>query len=138
MPSSENRPEESLQKNLPDILLVDDSPDLRIPMKRLLEMEGYQVVCAENGKVALDYLGSTNSLPGLILLDLMMPIMDGPTFRSHQLQNARWSLIPVVVMSASALVKREADQLGVRAYLSKPVELDDLLDLTAQLLGTPK
>ena len=122
---------------IPEILLVDDSPDLRIPMKRLLEMEGYRVVCAENGQAALDYLRSGKPLPGLILLDLMMPVMDGPTFRAAQVSDSKLSKIPVVVMSASALVKREADQLGVRAYLSKPVELDDLLGLTEKIIGLP-
>jgi two-component system, chemotaxis family, chemotaxis protein CheY len=119
------------------ILLIDDSPDLRLPMKRLLEMEGYQVDCAENGQIALEMLRATSELPGLILLDLMMPIMDGQTFRAHQLKETRFSTIPVIVMSASSLVKRESDQLGVFAYLSKPVEIDRLLALTEQILGPP-
>jgi two-component system chemotaxis response regulator CheY len=120
-----------------DILLIDDSPDLRLPMKRLLEMEGYGVICAENGQVALETLRSSAQLPGLILLDLMMPVMDGQTFRAHQLQDAQLAAIPVIVMSASALVKHQSDQLGVYAYLSKPVEIDRLLDLTERVFRRP-
>src|SRR5688572_13333187 len=83
------------------ILLVDDDNDIRETYGEVLVDEGYQVVLARDGLEALEYLEGTATLPDLILLDLMMPRMDGNQFRGRQLETPRLADIPVVVISAS-------------------------------------
>ena len=81
------------------ILVVDDDPDIRDSLREVLEDEGYEVACVGNGREALDHLKTANPRPCVILLDLMMPVMDGWQFRKEQKQDAeiagiRWSSSP--------------------------------------------
>lgn len=117
------------------ILIVDDSADHQELLKLLLEGEGYPVVSAVNGQNALDLLAKMEPLPGLILLDLMMPVMDGYTFRVRQLQDERLARIPVVVMSAAAFVEDQTRRLNATGYIKKPVDIDELLTWTSQYAG---
>ena len=84
---------------------------------------------ASEGEAALRLLREMDALPGLILLDLMMPGMDGITFRHHQRQDARLSAIPVVVISADAHAEARTSALGVAACYRKPVRLAALYEL---------
>ncbi len=102
------------------ILIVEDADDLRAIMGELLEEEGYEVIGAENGREALDRLASTEPLPRLILLDLMMPQMDGYEFRAEQRKHPRLSAIPVLLMTARGELDARADELGVSGCLKKP------------------
>lgn len=111
------------------ILLVDDDDDLRETLTMLLERRGYCVVGASNGREALDLLASELS-PCIILLDLMMPVMDGYEFLAQQKQNARIAGIPVVVITAGTAIR--PDELDAMEVLKKPVDLPRLLDTLHQ------
>lgn len=118
------------QKN--DILLVEDDFDVRDMMTFFLESEGYRVTAAANGQEAIDYL-KKGQTPRLIMLDLMMPVMNGWEFRQQQQQDPRLSQIPVVVISADSNVREKANRLGASNYLAKPIEFDVLLKVIKSL-----
>jgi CheY-like chemotaxis protein len=102
------------------ILVVEDDADIRDSMEELLGDEGYQVVSAVHGLDALTRLRAAAELPGLILLDLMMPEMDGYAFRAEQLKDPKLSGIPVVLMSAGGDLDNKAKQLSAQGVLKKP------------------
>ena len=108
------------------ILIVEDDNSIRELLVELLQGEGYEVGSAVNGLEGIHYL-QKHQAPDLILIDLMMPIMDGYTFRTEQLKNADWAKIPIVVMSAEANAKEKLKNFGITAFLSKPVELETIL-----------
>lgn len=108
------------------VLIVEDDADIRATMCEALEDNGYKAVPAANGMEALAYLRSNNERPCLILLDLMMPVMDGQTFRAEQRADPALASIPVVVISAYRDVERYANDLAAEC-LPKPVRLDALL-----------
>lgn len=113
------------------ILIVEDDNSIRELLVELLESEGYEVASAVNGLEGLKYLQNHKN-PNLILVDLMMPVMDGYTFRTEQLKNPKWAKIPVVVMSAEANAKEKMKSYNITAFLSKPVELDTILKTVEQ------
>lgn len=113
------------------ILVVEDDTDIREALMGVLEEEGYDVVGAGNGREALDALRE-GPRPALILLDLMMPFMNGWQFRAEQKLDANLSEIPVVVVSADANVGQKAASLEAVGHLKKPVELDALLAVVAR------
>jgi CheY-like chemotaxis protein len=108
------------------ILIVDDDTDVREVLGELLADEGYVTRMCPNGRAALDLLRGGGALPRLILLDLMMPEMDGWQFRAEQLRDASLRNIPVVVMTASRGVDK--DDLGGAEVLQKPIGLGDILE----------
>jgi PAS domain S-box-containing protein len=95
------------------VLVVEDDPETREILRRLLEKEGCQVIAAENGRVALERLAE--SQPMLILLDLMMPEMDGFQFIDRVRQHETWRTIPIVVVTAKDLTKE--DRLRLNGYV---------------------
>lgn len=105
------------------ILLVEDDEIVRRAIQMVLEWEGYQVECASNGLEALDILRS-GSRPCLILLDIMMPVLDGEQFRVEQLRDSRFSSIPVIVVSAASF----AQAISAVHHIHKPFEVQELLD----------
>jgi CheY-like chemotaxis protein len=107
------------------ILIVDDDTDVREVLGDLLADEGYETRMCSNGRIALDLLRGGAS-PRLILLDLMMPVMDGWQFRAEQLRDAALRDIPVVVMTASRGIDK--DDLGGAEVLQKPVGLGEILE----------
>ncbi len=109
------------------VLVVEDDPDIRATLCDALDDHGYTCVGAGNGAEALDYLRRASERPCLILLDLMMPVMDGQTFRSEQRADPQLSTIPVVVISAYRDVGRYAAELAAE-YLPKPIRLETLLE----------
>jgi CheY-like chemotaxis protein len=115
----------------PAVLIVEDDPDLRSMMDQLLHWAGFAPVSAINGLDALRLLKSGLRVDA-ILLDLMMPVMDGRAFRERQLQDPELAEIPVVVFSAYQDVAATANQLGVAGYLAKPVDLNRLLHMIRQ------
>src|SRR6185295_19090908 len=100
------------------ILVVDDDSELSELMASILEDEGYQAVAVENGQVALDYLKKSPA-PCVILLDLMMPSMNGWEFRDAQLSDPSLADILVVVVSATANIARAP--ITADLILNKPV-----------------
>jgi CheY-like chemotaxis protein len=105
------------------VLVVDDNPEIRSSLEEVLGEEGYQVVGVADGQEALDYL-TTREEPRVILLDLMMPVMDGWQFRAEQKKNPKLANIPVIVISAMA---DAAQDIGAERVLSKPLSPEILL-----------
>ena len=106
------------------VFIVEDDADTREMLGRFLELQGYRVETAVNGKQALERLQS-GARAGVIVLDLMMPVMDGWEFRREQARRADIADIPVIVVSAAG--RERISQIDADAYLSKPVDLDELL-----------
>ena len=117
------------------ILIVEDAPEIQVLLKRLLESEGFEVVCAAHGGEGLNRLESDNVLPDLILLDLMMPVMDGVEFREKQLSNNRYKDIPVIVMTADGNVKAKTELVKAAKILKKPLDVDGLLESISGVMG---
>jgi CheY-like chemotaxis protein len=118
------------------ILVVDDQPSLRTLLTTFLQDVNYLVVEAADGRDALTYLHQSYELPGLILLDVAMPIMTGWQFLSVQQCEPRIATIPVVVMTALADISHDAIFPSVAAYLYKPLDLDHLTDVIAAHYAT--
>ena len=104
------------------ILLVEDDAILRGAMKMVLEWEGYRVACAGDGVEALDYLRD-GGRPSLILLDVMLPVLDGVQFRQEQRRDPDLAAVPVVVVSALDA----ADCPDAAAHIRKPFAAEELL-----------
>lgn len=115
--------------NPPTVFIIEDDPDTRDMLARFLEMEGYQVELAANGRQALDQL-SNGATASVIVLDLMMPVMDGWEFRRRQVEDARLKQIPTIVVSAAG--RDRMAHISADAYLSKPVDMDELLQRVSQ------
>jgi CheY-like chemotaxis protein len=118
----------------PRVLIVEDDLDTRRMMQEFLELEGYAVVTAGNGLEALERLREWR--PCVILLDLMMPVMDGFTFRAHQLQDPDLATIPVLCISAIYSHADVSARLGL-SCLPKPIEPETLLKELRSRCGTP-
>ena len=112
-----------------NILLVEDDYGVRDALTLLLEEEDHVVQTATNGQEALTLLESPGTLPDVILLELAMPVMNGPEFRALQQADPRFRDIPVIVLSADRGVAQKALHITADAYLGKPVMLDDLIPI---------
>ena|SRR5436190_881896 len=108
------------------VLIVDDDEAIRESLCDILSDEGRPAVAVANGKQALDFL-RTESRPCVILLDLMMPVMDGATFRARQLEDPSLSTIPVAIITAAGA--HAAAGLAVEAVLVKPLRIDSVLSV---------
>lgn len=109
------------------LLIVDDDAGVREMLCEVIAEAGYRVAAVEDGREALRHL-QTNPPPFLILLDLMMPVMDGRQFRREQRCQPDLAAIPVAVLSADVQTER-GDDLRDTLRLSKPIDLDRLLDV---------
>jgi CheY-like chemotaxis protein len=108
-----------------EVMVVEDDFAIRETLRELIEDEGYRVLWASNGREALALLEHRS--PRLILLDLMMPVMDGREFRLAQRSDPALARIPVVVISADHALEQKVAGLAVDGWLAKPFELDALL-----------
>jgi CheY-like chemotaxis protein len=108
------------------VLIVEDDVELRDMMAQLLTLEGFVATTVANGREALEYLRQGDR-PDIILLDLMMPVMDGWEFRRKQQSDPALATVPVVVLSA--LDHRRAADVDAVAFLKKPLDFDRLLEL---------
>jgi len=115
------------------VLIIEDDPDLRDALRELLSGEGYHVTTAADGREALARMGAPPR-PGVVLLDLMLPRMDGFEFRVRQLEDPELAAIPVIVLSGGGDVQQKAARLGVVASLMKPIDFEALLDCVARCL----
>ncbi len=106
-------------------LVVDDDPSIREVLEIVLDQDGYEVRTASNGRIALEILSDWQ--PAVILLDLMMPVLDGRGFRTEQLRDAHLAPIPVIVLSAANDARQQASTMGAAACLQKPFDADQLL-----------
>src|SRR3954470_12387725 len=96
------------------VLVVDDDPDIRESVRLVLEDEGYEVEEAADGAAALALLRAATTRPDVILLDLMMPVMNGWQFRAAQLADDDLADIPVIVLSADSNLSEKAPTFGGR------------------------
>lgn len=117
------------------ILVVDDDSDILALIGHIYETEGYVVDLATNGKEAIDFLRNSVELPSLVLLDLMMPFMDGVGFLQAISDDPELAKLSVVVMSASG--EREVLKKGIDAsrYIKKPIDLDTLVKTAQKYCG---
>jgi CheY-like chemotaxis protein len=118
-------------RRLPFILVVDDSEDMRHLLREVLEPRGYEVETAASCGRALTLM--TDRVPDLVITDLMMPGMSGFSLRSLMLRRAELAAVPVIVLSA--YWARPGETLDAVAVLTKPVNIDRLLDIVARAVG---
>jgi two-component system, chemotaxis family, chemotaxis protein CheY len=123
------RPELAVS-NWPIVLIVDDDADILHTLGLCLSSEGYRILMASNGKEALEMLETER--PHVILLDLMMPVMDGwqlvAEMDARGLRDAA-----LVILSADRAVQGQAGSLRASGHLAKPFDLDELLDMIQKL-----
>jgi CheY-like chemotaxis protein len=115
------------------VLIVEDDPDTREMLATLLTTRGFHAVAAEDGLEALHLLRTvqhqTPGTPCLVLLDLKMPRLGGHEFRRAQLADPIVARVPVAIMSGAADAETWAQQLGAVATLTKPIDIDLLLEV---------
>jgi CheY-like chemotaxis protein len=124
--------------NRPLVLVVDDDPDILDAICDILDAEGYRVSRARHGLEALAQVESAR--PDVILLDLMMPVMDGVAFSQALRQRPRVRDIPILVISADGNPQRAAS-VGAAGYLAKPFDIEALLSQVAGIthaVGEPR
>lgn len=115
-------------------MIVEDDDDIRDSLIAYLEERGYQPIGASNGKLALELLADPNLRPCVIVLDAMMPVMDGRSFREEQLRSSMLAKIPVVLISARGTPTELEDE--VDAHLAKPLDLLALMRLIEEYCRT--
>ncbi|MGA7763276.1 MAG: response regulator [Candidatus Binataceae bacterium] len=120
----------ALKGGKPTVLVVDDNTDAVEALAQILEYEGYAVATAYDGREALDYLGG-HPPPDLIVLDLMMPVMNGWELRAELAKLPAFAKVPIVVMTALA----EAAEIEADAIVAKPIDLKRLLLIMDRLLA---
>ncbi len=118
------------------ILVVEDDAETREAMQSLLELNGYTVTTAVDGREALERLRG-GLKPSLILLDLMMPGMDGFEFVNEKRQDPQLSPIPVIIYSGHRDARSDAARLAAEGYFQKSVAVECLLDLVEKYGSRP-
>lgn len=108
------------------VLIVDDDDDIRETLEIILATRGYRCRAASNGAEALDLMRN-GPLPIVVLLDIMMPGMNGSQFRASQLEDPRLATVPLVVMTGDNKAEQKAAELGAVRCLKKPVDIADLI-----------
>jgi CheY-like chemotaxis protein len=113
----------------PDVLVVDDDEDLTEMVRIMLVTSGYRVRCVRNGREAIAAVAQR--MPSIVLLDMLMPVMDG--WQCARELRARYGRrVPIVVMTAAEHARARAGQVGIDDVLSKPFDMDDLLRVVAR------
>lgn len=113
------------------VLVVDDEGDIRDALCMVLEHNGYRALPAANGEEALKRLRTEGPID-LILLDMMMPVMDGWGFRKSQPDGPAFVEIPVIVLTGDGRASSKAAAIGAAGYLKKPLDLGDLLQVVGR------
>lgn len=113
------------------VMVIEDDADCLGVVKDILELSSYRVLAVRNGQEALDML-RRGERPGLILLDLMLPVMDGLQFRDAQLKDPSIAGIPVIAFTAGRDGAAAARECGAADFLSKPVGIGELLGKVAR------
>lgn len=115
------------------VLVVEDDAGLQETLEEILEIEGYDVTVAKDGLDALDKL--SDPLPAVILLDVMMPRMDGYAFVDELRRRGLHPGIPILVLTADGRAQQKAERIGAVGYLEKPFDLRELLRQVARFAG---
>jgi CheY-like chemotaxis protein len=116
------------------ILVVDDDPDLRELLCLLLTDAGYRVTAASDGLAALREV--EREMPGVVLLDMKMPLMDGAQFAAEFRRRYR-QICPLVVVTAAKEARSKAKEIGAEAWLAKPFALEDALEIVRRFERPP-
>lgn len=114
-------------RTTPPILLVDDEVDIRDALGELLRDEGFSVVTAPNGHEAMLWLAERRPPSCVVVLDLMMPVMNGTEFLQKKQDDPAIARHPVIIITASARALQFDQTPDVKACISKPIEMDRLL-----------
>jgi CheY-like chemotaxis protein len=117
------------------LLVVEDDQDILMSMVEFLESEDYNVRSAANGYEGLHVLSTMSELPSVIILDLMMPGMDGFKFREEQEKNPRIANIPIILMTADSQIESQKMKLGAVEYVRKPLNIECFSILLRKVLG---
>src|SRR5262245_53355413 len=117
------------------ILVVDDNELVRYILWEVLRELDYEAIGVADGRAALDYLHSTSERPRLIILDPMVPQMDGWTFCAALRRDSNLAAIPIVITSACQDLADETARLGAVAYLTKPLDYDRLAAIVQHYAG---
>lgn len=119
-----------------DIFVVDNDPDTLLLVQRILEMENYSVKTAQNGEEALRLIKKRGVFPRLILLDVMMPKMDGFSVLQILKSDEKYATIKVVLFTVKAFTKDydRAKELGADGYITKPFSGDKLIEYIREKL----
>jgi CheY-like chemotaxis protein len=125
MPGTDRAASPAPEPHRCSVLVVDDDADIRELLRVALTADGYHVAGVPNGREALYHLRSHADIC-IILLDLMLPVMDGVQFRAAQRNDRALAWIPLVVMSAALDADRQARDLGARRLVRKPLDLDEV------------
>ncbi len=128
---------------MPSILVVDDEPEIVTLLRYILEKDGYSVGEAGNGLIALETLGiepaaADKPLPDLIVLDIMMPVMDGYQLNMRLQTEPRGKDIPILVLTAKGQKMRDLFEMApnVAAYVQKPFDPKTLRELISGILSS--
>lgn len=116
------------------VLIVEDDADLRETLADILLYEGYRVETAGNGQEGWARLAA-EPYPALVLLDLMMPVMDGWDFRARQLRDPLVASVPVVLISAAEGIQQQAALLSANSFLAKPIDVSRLIDVVSRFVS---
>lgn len=116
------------------ILVVDDDEDFRETLAEVLAEAGYPVQQAANGELALQKVAE--EAPGIVLLDLKMPILDGWGVMERMRADARSAAVPILILSAYGF-EWEAELLGAQGYVPKSVGMDEILERVRRAAGDP-
>jgi DNA-binding response OmpR family regulator len=119
------------------ILLIEDDNAIREALSLVLENEGYVVSVVTNGREGMDWLNASQALPDLILLDLMMPDMDGIEFRKAQMKVQRLASVPVIMLTASPALAKDLSDVSEVAFtiVPKPLVIETLVEAIESRLG---
>jgi CheY-like chemotaxis protein len=135
MNSPDNTEETSLAEPArPLVLVVDDDDAIREAMRDLLDDAGFDTLGARHGLEALRVLAALATAPAFILLDLMMPVMDGWAFCDTRRKSRTFNEVPVIALSA-ADISESNRPVGIDAFLAKPIDVDKFSRLAARLAG---
>jgi CheY-like chemotaxis protein len=119
-----------LGREMKTVLVVEDVEDLRTVFMDVVRQAGYGAIGAENGKRALEILQSLEEQPCLVLLDWMMPVMDGQTFLRELRATHRFASLPIVIVSAQTVAGEGADKI-----VKKPMSASALMPLVREYCG---
>jgi CheY-like chemotaxis protein len=117
----------------PLVLVVEDDEDVASVVSDVVEIAGYRSAVASNGREALAAM--RRERPSLVLLDLMMPEMDGWQFREEQRRHPGLASVPVLIMTADGRADQKAESLGAAGFVRKPTSIDELIAELERLLG---
>jgi CheY-like chemotaxis protein len=119
------------------ILIIEDDNDLASTLADAVEMHGYRVGVAANGREGIELL-RTGERPDAILLDMMMPVMNGWEFREAQLAMDEVASIPVIAVTADGRANEKANEISAAGVLTKPVRIANLMHEITRVAGPPQ